>query len=166
MKLPALAIFTAFAVGIACGLNAEIADQSKSHTVVAVLLFSSLASLLIGIFFVSRSCVVCAGVATLLCWGLLGVAAVRIQRQPRRADHILSLANAGKINLKSPLRYYGQLADEPEKLPWGVGYDIELSGVDSSGSFVRASGGLRLGYVGGAGHLAPMECMGEIRLQF
>lgn len=51
MKLPALAIFTAFAVGIACGLNAEIADQSKSHTVVAVLLFSSLASLLIGIFF-------------------------------------------------------------------------------------------------------------------
>jgi competence protein ComEC len=43
------------------------------------------------------------------------------------------LGDAGKINLKTPLRYYGRLADEPEKLPWGVGYDIELSGVDLPG---------------------------------
>jgi hypothetical protein len=64
---------------------------------------------------------------------MLGMAGVCIQEQPRRADHILSLVNAGKINLKSPLRYYGRLADEPEKLPWGTGYDIELSGVDYEG---------------------------------
>jgi len=68
----------------------------------------------------------------------------------------LSLADAGKINLKSPLRYYGRLADEPEKLPWGVGYDVELSGVDYGGSFVLASGGLRLGYIARTDHRAPL----------
>jgi competence protein ComEC len=45
------------------------------------------------------------------------------------------------------LRYYGRLADEPKRLPWGAGYDIELSGVDFGGAFVPASGGLRLGYI-------------------
>ena len=59
----------------------------------------------------------------------------------------MTLVDAGKINLKSPLRYYGRLADDPEKLPWGNGYDIELSGVDYEGLFVPASGGLRLGYI-------------------
>jgi hypothetical protein len=62
----------------------------------------------------------------------------------------------GKINLKSPLRYYGRLADEPEKLPWGAGYNIELSGVDHEGTFVPASGGLRLSYVARTDHGAPV----------
>ncbi|HSY32471.1 MAG TPA: hypothetical protein VLA42_10805 [Verrucomicrobiae bacterium] len=39
MKLPALAIVTAFALGIACGL--EIAHRSNSHQFVALLLCSS-----------------------------------------------------------------------------------------------------------------------------
>jgi hypothetical protein len=42
------------------------------------------------------------------------------------------------------MRYYEQLRDEPEKLPWGVCYDIGLSGVDYEGAFVPATGGLRL----------------------
>jgi hypothetical protein len=49
---------------------------------------------------------------------MLGLAGVCIEQQPRRADHILSLVDVGKIDLKSPLRYYGRLGDEPEKLPW------------------------------------------------
>jgi len=76
------------------------------------------------------------------------MAGVCIEEQPRRADHILSLVYAGKINLKSPLRYYGRLADEPEKLPWWTSYSIALSGVDHEGMFVPASGGLRLGVPG------------------
>jgi len=84
------------------------------------------------------------------------VTAVCIQEQPRRADLILSLVDAGKINLKSPLRYYGRLADEPQKLPWGVGYDIELSGVDYQGLFLPASGGLRLGYIARQDHPTPL----------
>jgi hypothetical protein len=36
---------------------------------------------------------------------MLGLAGVCIEQQPRRADHILSLVDVGKIDLKSPLRY-------------------------------------------------------------
>jgi hypothetical protein len=145
MKLPALAIVTAFASGIACDLNPGITHRSSSHAFVAFLFFSAATSLLIGILFLRRSRVVLAGLASLLCWGMLGMAGVCIEEQPRRANHILSLVDAGKINLKSPLRYFGLLADEPEKLPWGAGYSIELSGVDFGGSFLPASAGLRLG---------------------
>jgi hypothetical protein len=166
MKLPALAIATAFAIGIACGLNPEIAHRSRSHAFIAFLLCSAATSLLIGIVFAVRSRVVIAGLGSLLCWGMLGMAGVCIEEQPRRADHILSLADAGKINLKSPLRYYGRLADEPEKLPRGASYDIELSGVDHEGVFVSANGGLRLGYVARTDHGAPMTLRGETLSRF
>jgi predicted membrane metal-binding protein len=156
VKLPALAIVTAFALGIACGLNAEIAHHGSSPGFVLFLLCGAAASLLIGIVFVCRSRVVVAGLASLLCWGMLGVAGVCIEEQPRRADHILSLVDARKINLKSPLRYYRRLADEPQKLPWGAGYDIERSGVDHEGVFVPASGGLRLGYIARTDHGPPV----------
>jgi competence protein ComEC len=156
MKLLAVAMATAFALGIACGLNPIIAHRSSSHEFVAVLLCSAATSLLIGIFFVWRCSLVGGAIASLLCWGMLGVAAVCIQEQPRRSDHVLSLVDAGKIDLKTPLRYYGQLADEPEKLAWGVGYDIELSGVEYEGLFVPASGGLRLSYIEPTSHRAPL----------
>jgi beta-lactamase superfamily II metal-dependent hydrolase len=141
MKLPALAIVMAFALGIACGLNPEIAHRSNSHKFVALVLCSASTSLLIGMFFVWRSRVVIAGLASLLCWVMLGVAAVCIEEQPRRADHILSLLDAGTINIKSPLRYYGRLADAPEKLPWGASYDVVVSPagktllIDGGGAF-------------------------------
>jgi len=137
MKLPALAIATAFALGIACGLRPAVAHRGSCHGFVVVLLCSAATSLLTGLVFAYRSQVVVAGLASILCWTILGVTAVCIQEQPRRADHILSLVDAGKINLKSPLRYYGRLTDEPEKLPWGAGYNIELSGVDYEGGLCR-----------------------------
>ena len=164
MKLPALAIVTAFALGIACGL--EIAHRSNSHQFVALLLCSASTSLLIGMFLVWRSRVVLAGLASLLCWVMLGVASVCIEEQPRRVDHILSLLDVGKINIKSLLRYYGRLADEPAKLPWGASYDIELSGVDREVVFVSASGGLRLLYLARTDHGAPMAVHAETRLRF
>ena len=159
MRLPAVAIATAFALGIACGLNPEIAHHSSSH-LVAVLLCSAATSLLIGSFFAWRSSLLGGAVGSLLCWALLGGAAVCIQEQPRRADHVLSLVDAGEIDLKTPLRYYGRLADEPEKLPWGSSYDIELSEFAYEGTFVPASGGLRLGYIARAdppAAFAPQE---------
>jgi hypothetical protein len=96
---------------------------------------------------------------------MLGVAAACIQ-EPRRADRVLNLVNAGKINLKTPLRYYGQLADEPEKLARGVGYDIELAGVEYEGQFVPASGGLRPSYIEPTSHRAPLVMHAGIRLRW
>jgi hypothetical protein len=68
------------------------------------------------------------GVVSLLCWSLLGLTGACVDEQPRAAESILSRVGAGTINLSTPLRYYGQLRDEPEKLPWGVGYDIGYAG--------------------------------------
>jgi hypothetical protein len=90
MKPPALAVVRAFALGIACGLSPDIAHRSSSHRFVALLLCGAATSLLIGIVFVCRSRVVVAGLASLLCWGMLGVAGVCIEEQPRRADYIVT----------------------------------------------------------------------------
>jgi Domain of unknown function (DUF4131) len=152
MKLPALAIATAFASGIACGLSPEVIHRGFSAKFIALLLGVAATSLLIALIFAWGSLVFVAGVASLLCWGTLGSITVCIQEQPRRADHILSLRDARKIDLKSPLRYGGRLADEPEQFPWGAGYDIELSAVDFGDAFVPASGGLRLSHVARADH--------------
>jgi hypothetical protein len=105
MKLPVVAIASAFALGIACGLSPGITHRSGSHRLVALLLLAVTSSLLIGLVFGWRSPVVLAGLGSLLCWGMLGVAGVCIEQQPRRADHILSLVDAEKIDLKSPLPY-------------------------------------------------------------
>jgi hypothetical protein len=58
MKLPAVAMATAFALGITCGLKPVIAHRSSSHEFVTVLLCTAASSLLIGIFFVWRSSLV------------------------------------------------------------------------------------------------------------
>jgi len=84
------------------------------------------------------------------------LAGVCIEEQPRRADHILSLTDAGKINLKSPLGYYRRLTDAPDKLAWANSYDIELFGVHYQGLFVPARGGLRLGYIAQMDRAAPL----------
>ncbi len=97
------------------------------------------------------------GVVSLLCWGLLGLKGACVDEQPRAADTILSRVDAGTISLSTPLRYYRQLRDEPEKLPCGVGYDIGLSGVDYEGAFGAAAGGLRVRYATHAGGPALME---------
>jgi hypothetical protein len=55
MNLPAVAMTTAFALGIACGLNPVVAQHNSSREFVAVLLCSAATSLLIGICFVWSS---------------------------------------------------------------------------------------------------------------
>ncbi len=146
MKLPAIAITSIFASGIALGLTPAVARHASSRSLVIFLFAASAASLLIGIICTRFAWLAASGIVSLLCWGLLGVAGACISEQPRRPDAILSLMDTGGINLSSPLGYYGQLRGEPERLPWGVGYDIELAGVDYQGVFVPATGGLRLSY--------------------
>jgi hypothetical protein len=73
VKLPALAIATAFALGITCGLNPEIVHRSSSHAFIAFLLCSAATSLLIGIVLAVRSRLVIAELGFLLYWGMLGV---------------------------------------------------------------------------------------------
>jgi competence protein ComEC len=52
----------------------------------------------------------------------------------------------GRLPLKTPLRWHGQLRDEPTRLPWGYGYEIEISGVEFKGALQTARGGLRVSF--------------------
>ncbi len=161
MKLPTVAIATAFALGIAFGLSGRVAGHASNKIFLASLFLAAATSLLAGFFLSHFTKIAAAGTASLLGWMLLGSAAAIIDQQPRASDHVLNLVATGKINLKSPLRYYGKLRDEPEKLPWGTGYEIELSAVSSAiapqdleteNPVLPTSGGLRLSFT-----LGPIE---------
>ena len=58
----------------------------------------------------------------------------------------MSVVDTGRVDLKTPLRWHGRLRDEPARLPWGYGYEIELTGVEYEGSLVPARGGLRVSF--------------------
>jgi competence protein ComEC len=155
VKLPALAIAAAFSLGIVVGLLPAFSNRANSPVLLGLLFGLGCTSLLTGIVLVHFRRLAIAGAASLLCWIALGLAGVCVDQQPRSANHILELADDGKINLKSPLRYSGQLRDEPEQLPFGKSYDIELSGVDAGGAFLAAKGGLRLSWMTQPDRTAP-----------
>src|SRR5258705_91086 len=123
MKLPAVAIAAAFAVGIALGLHPVVARHasslaflSVSFVAVALLVTTSMVLLRFGRLFLAAA-------ASLLCWILLGCLGACVAAQPRPTNHILSLVGEGRIRLRTPLRWYGHLRDEPARLPWGYGYE-------------------------------------------
>jgi len=96
--------------------------------------------------FVARSYLWAAAAAALCCWTLLGLAGACIAQQPRAPNHVISLMENGRLDLHTPLRWHGRLRDEPARLPWGYGYEINLSGVDYHGNFLPLDGGLRVSY--------------------
>jgi len=53
---------------------------------------------------------------------------------------------AGRLSLRAPLRWHGHLRDEPARLPWGYGYEIELSGVEFEEVLHLRRGGLRVSF--------------------
>ena len=144
MRLPAVAIAAVFTSGIAFGLSGAVGGHVLSRLLLGLLFASAFTSLLTAFLFLRYKRLALAGISSAICWLSLGIAGACIAQQPRAADHILSLLSAGQVNLKSPLRYFGKLRDEPEKLPWGWGYEIALTGVEYGGVLHSASGGLRL----------------------
>jgi predicted membrane metal-binding protein len=122
------------------------AKRASSHTfltagfvTVGVLLCGGIVLARLGRLFPSAS-------ISVLSWAILGTLGAGIAEQPRPADYVLSLVEARRLNLKTPLRWHGRLRDEPARLPWGYGYEIELTGVENQGSFEHVSAGLRLSF--------------------
>jgi hypothetical protein len=146
MRLPAVAIAAAFASGIVLGLHPTVARNASSHIIVSSLFLLVASFVLAGIPFVSFGHLFVATIASLLGWVLLGFLGVCIAEQPRDANHVISLVEQNRISLKTPLRWRGHLRDEPTRLPWGYGYEIELTGVEFEGAFHPARGGLRLSF--------------------
>ncbi len=146
MKLPAVAIAAAFAVGIAIGLHPAVsAHASPRELVVGLFIFAALA-LIAASLFIWRERVWFAGFVAVACWVSLGTVGMLLSEQPPASSYVLSAVQNHAIESRSPLRWYGRLRDEPARLPWGYGYEVELSGVDYEENFLPVSGGLRLSY--------------------
>ena len=144
MKLPAVAIAAAFACGIAIGLWPPIARQATSHALLLIGFAVPCGLILAAIFFSTRNDLRIAAAISMSSWVALGVLAAWIGQQPLPADHITKLAGTTHLDLHQPLRWHGQLRDEPQRLPWGTGLEVELSGVEYRNALVPARGGLRL----------------------
>jgi competence protein ComEC len=146
MRLPAIAIAAAFACGILLGLHPTIARKAASLLLLSCSFAVIAVLVLTGILFVRIGRLYLAAVASLLSWALLGFVDVCVAQQPRAADHVISLVEQGRLPLKTPLRWHGHLRDEPTRLPWGYGYEIEISGVEFEGARHSVRGGLRLSF--------------------
>jgi hypothetical protein len=151
VKLPAVAIAVAFAGGIALGLCGALAGSAASHVFLAGDLIMAACLISTGIVLTGFQKLVPGTALSMLSWALLGVVSAGIAQQPLPGDHVVSLMNEGRLELRSPLRWHGTLRDEPTHLPWGFGYEIDLSSVDIAGVPTPAFGGLRLSYVPRAG---------------
>ncbi len=146
MKLPALAIAAAFACGIALGLRPLLASRSTSPFFFIDGLALAGCFILAGMILTQLGHLELGAGASLLSWILLGVLGAGIAQQPLPANHITNLVENGRIDLRTPLRWHGKLRDEPARLPWGYGYEMELSGVEYQGALLPVQGGMRLSF--------------------
>ena len=157
MRLPAVAIAALFACGAVLGQAPWFSERVPSHVYLAIGFASVGFFVCVGIFFAIINRLFPAAVVSALSWLILGVLGAGIANQPRPANYVLSLVEAGRVNLKTPLRWHGRLRDEPARLPWGYGYEIELTGVEYEGSLVPARGGLRVSFAGSPDQLAAPD---------
>jgi competence protein ComEC len=146
MRLPAVALAALFACGVVLGQVSWIAERASSRGFLCIGFASVGLLICAGVILARVGRLFPAAVFSLLSWIVLGVLGAGIANQPRPADYVLSLVEAGRLELKTPLRWHGRLRDEPARLPWGYGYEIALSGVEYQGSLVGARGGLRVSF--------------------
>ncbi len=85
-----------------------------------------------------------AAMLSLIGWIGLGTIAMRTAALP--AEHVLTRLAAGQLELKTPLRWYGRLRDEPARLPWGYGLDLEVARVETAEGRIPLAGGMRVSF--------------------
>jgi len=141
MRIPAVAIAVAFAGGILLGRELQL---SRSVLGISFLVISFL--LIAALLFVSKGKLWTAASCCLLGWVCLGAIGMSVAARPLPAEHVLSRIAAREISLKTPLRWYGHLRGEPEQLPWCVGMEMELSGVETAAGMIPVSGEMRIGF--------------------
>jgi competence protein ComEC len=146
VKLPAVAITAAFACGVALGLCPPISRLATSHFYLASGFFSAVVLLLVAIVLLNRARLAAAAVVSGVTWIFLGTLGAWISEQPLPSSHVTRLIENSRIDLHTPLRWRGTLRDEPTKLPWGFGLEIELTGADYENNRLAARGGLRVSF--------------------
>jgi hypothetical protein len=130
VKLPAVAMAAAFLCGIVLGLCPPVAQLATSRLFLSDGFFVAVSFVFAGMLLTTAGRLVLAATAAVFTWILLGLVSACLAELPQPNDHILSLVKDGRIDLHAPLRWHGTLRDEPSRLPWGIGYEIELTGVE------------------------------------
>lgn len=146
MKLPALAMTGSFAAGIALGLWAPLFQEASSPLFLRAGFAAVLMLLGISFLLLRREHFILASLLSVCLWVALGVLSAGMAQQPPRSDFILSAIRNQRIDLQTPLRWKARLRDEPTRLPWGQGYDLDLIAVNYAGNFLPLAGGMRLSY--------------------
>jgi competence protein ComEC len=141
MRIPAVAIAAAFSGGILLGRG-----WHPAHDVLGISFLLIFSLMIAALLFARRNRIFAAAIFSLAGWVCLGAAAMVVASRPLPGEHVLSRIAAGQIELKTPLRWYGQLRSEPARLPWGVSLEMELSGVETAAGMIPVSGGMRMGF--------------------
>ncbi|HEV2102039.1 MAG TPA: ComEC/Rec2 family competence protein, partial [Candidatus Acidoferrum sp.] len=156
MRIPAVAIAVAFSGGILLGRELH---QSRSFLGISFLVVFFL--LIAGLFFAWRAKLWTAAIFSLMAWVCLGAIGMSVASRPLPAEHVLRRLAAGQLGLKTPLRWYGRLREEPARLPWGVGLEMDLSSVETSEGMIPVWGGMRIGFTPKEGEVLPEVHAGD-----
>ena len=146
MKIPALAIATAFAGGILLGRMGSLPTLIPTRNALVFCFAFLFVFLLTSLLLALRGSVWVAAMLSLFGWTALGVVSMAIASRPLPAEHVMVRLAAGQIELKTPLRWFGKLRDEPARLPWGYGMDLELTGVETAEGMLPLRGGMRVSH--------------------
>jgi Domain of unknown function (DUF4131) len=146
MKIPAVAIATAFAGGIVLGRSALVAARATQHWFLRALIAILGALLLLAFLFAWRDFLRPAVATSLLSWLGLGMLTSCLAQQPIPPEHILSRIATQQVPLRTPLRWTGILREEPSRLPWGYGFEVNLQNVETAAGTLPVTGGMRIGF--------------------
>ena len=151
-----MAIAVAFSGGILLGRELHL-SRSVFGISFLVVFFLLIAALL----FASKAKLWTAAIFSLMGWVCLGAIGMSIASRPLPAKHVLRRLAAGELELKTPLRWYGRLREEPARLPWGVGLEMNLSSVETAAGMIPVSGGMRVGFTPKDGEVLPEVHAGD-----
>src|ERR1700722_15221815 len=140
MRIPAVAIAAAFSGGILLGRELHLASG-----VLGISFLGIFCLLISGLLFAWHDRLGAAAILSLLGWIGLGAAGMVVASRPLPAEHVLSRIAAGEIELKTPPGGGGDLGGGAG-LAWGVGLEMELSGVETAAGIIPLSGGMRIGF--------------------
>jgi competence protein ComEC len=140
MKVPGLLVFTFFCIGI-------LAAAAHPFQPWAVSCFAAIVFVIGALLWWTHSDRLALAVA-MIGWAAVGAFAITVEHHGRALNLVSDLIESQQLDASQPLRWRGVLREDPERLPWGVRFDVDLDAVVASGQNVIVSGGLRASYFG------------------
>lgn len=143
MKLPAVALVAAFAVGVATGGVSFGQSVVGTGNALALPFLVATGALAAGLLFLRVKFLKTAAVFSLLAWFFAGATAAHVERHPLPANHVLSLLATKRIDTNMPLRWRGRLREDPVSRAWGTSYEVDLDAIATGDGEIPAQGGVR-----------------------